>query len=89
MLVISVVGTLANYNRWVAIEDFANDGSSFFKKYPYLPYGIPSHNTMQRVFEWIDSREFQNTFMKWIGEISASLKGSIVAIGRQNSVRST
>jgi hypothetical protein len=35
---------------------------------------------MQRVFEWIDPKELQNSFMKWIGEISASLKGSIIAI---------
>lgn len=80
ILFISVVGTLANCDSWVAIEDFANDRSSFFKKYLSLSYGIPSHDTIQRVFEWIDPKEFQNTFMKWIGEISASLKGSIVAI---------
>lgn len=80
ILFIAVVGTLANCDNWVAIEDFANDRSTFFKKYLTLPYGIPSHDTMQRVFEWIDPKEFQNTFMKWIGEISASLKGSIIAI---------
>ena len=80
ILFISVVGTLANCNSWVAIEDFANDRGSFFKKYLSLPYGIPSHDTIQRVFEWIDPKEFRNTFMKWIGEISASLKGSIIAI---------
>lgn len=62
ILFIPVVGTLANCDSWVAIEDFANDRSSFFKKYLSLSYGIPSHDTMQRVFEWIDPKEFQNTF---------------------------
>ncbi|MHC6180924.1 ISAs1 family transposase [Clostridium sp. JNZ X4-2] len=80
ILFISVVSTLANCDNWVAIEDFANDRISFFRKYLTLPYGIPSHDTMQRVFEWIDPKEFQSTFMKWINEISANLKGSIIAI---------
>ena len=80
ILFISVVGTLANCDSWVAIEDFVNDRSEFFKKYLSLSYGIPSHDTIQRVFEWIDPKEFRDTFMKWIGEISASLKGSIIAI---------
>lgn len=55
----------------MAIEDFANDRIDFFKKYLTLPYGIPSHDTLQRVFEWIDPKEFRSSFMKWIEEISA------------------
>jgi len=64
----------------VALEDFANDRIDFFKKYLTLPYGIPSHDTLQRVFEWIDPKEFRSSFMKWIEEISASLNGSVIAI---------
>ena len=33
ILFISIVGTLANCDSWVAIEDFANDRIDFFKKY--------------------------------------------------------
>jgi len=80
ILFIAVVGTLANCDSWVAIEDFANTRIDFFKKYLTLPYGIPSHDTMQRVFEWIDPKEFGSSFMKWIEEISSSLDGSIIAI---------
>lgn len=80
ILFISVVGTLANCDSWVAIEDFANNRIDFFKKYLALPYGIPSHDTMQRVFEWIDPREFNSSFMKWIDDISSTLNGSIIAI---------
>lgn len=53
---------------------------STFSKNIFLPYGIPSHDTMQRVFEWIDPKEFNSSFMKWIENISSALNGSIIAI---------
>lgn len=64
----------------MAIEDFANDRIDFFKKYLTLTYGIPYHDTMQRVFELIDPKEFESSFMKLIEEIASSLNGSIIAI---------
>lgn len=80
ILFIAIVGTIANCDSWVAIEDFANDRIDFFKKYLTLPYGIPSHDTMQRVFEWIDPKEFGSSFMKWVEEIASNLNGSIIVI---------
>jgi predicted transposase YbfD/YdcC len=67
IIFIAVVCTIANCDDWEDIEWFANLKSDWFKKYLELPNGIPSHDTMERVFSWIDADAFGKCFMEWIG----------------------
>jgi predicted transposase YbfD/YdcC len=52
---------LANANEWVEIEIFGKEHKEFLKKYLELPNGIPSHDTIQRVFAMV-SPEFLKKF---------------------------
>lgn len=52
---------LANANEWLEIELFAKEHVTFLKKHLELPNGIPSHDTIQRVFA-IVSPEFLQGF---------------------------
>ena len=49
--------SLASANDWVSIEIFGKEHESFLRKYLSLPNGIPSHDTIQRVFTMV-SPEF-------------------------------
>jgi len=42
-------------------------------------YGIPSHDTLGRVFSLIDPEEFQNAFLSWVNSL-ANLKGEFLVI---------
>lgn len=55
---------LPNCDSRVVIEDFANVGIKFFKKYLSLSYGVSSHDTLQGVLGWIDPREFNSSIME-------------------------
>ena len=56
---------LANANEWVAIEIFGREHEKFLRKYLSLAHGIPSHDTIQRVFAMV-SPEFLKKFQfKW------------------------
>ena len=51
---------LAGNDEWTEIADFAVDERETLQKYLELPNGIPSHDTIQRVFSILRSNELQN-----------------------------
>ena len=44
---------LANADEWVEIEIFGIEHEAFLRRYLELPNGIPSHDTIQRVFAMV------------------------------------
>ncbi len=56
---------LSEAEEWTAYEIFGKEHEAFLRKYLELPYGIPSHDTIKRVFS-IVSPEFMEGFQaKW------------------------
>ena len=51
---------LAGNDEWTEIADFAVDEKETLEQYLELPYGIPSHDTIQRVFFILRSDELQS-----------------------------
>lgn len=65
---------LGNANEWIAIEIFGKEHEKFLRRYLELPNGIPSHDTIQRVFAMV-SPEFLQTFQKLWNEMLNSDEG--------------
>ena len=60
---------LAGNDEWTEIYDFAIDERETLQKYLELTNGIPSHDTLQRVFCIIKSEELQNMLVNVLVEI--------------------
>ena len=60
---------LAGNDEWTDIYDFAIDERETLQKYLELTNGIPSHDTLQRVFSIIKSDELQNMLVNVLVEI--------------------
>ena len=56
---------LANANEWVEIELFGKEHEEFLRKYLELPNGIPSHDTIQRVFAMVSPDYLQKYRTLW------------------------
>lgn len=54
---------LAVADGWVEIGVFGKEHMYFLREYMELPYGIPFHDTIQRVFAMVPS-EFLENFQK-------------------------
>ncbi|MBV7276526.1 ISAs1 family transposase [Clostridium sp. PL3] len=80
ILFISVAATIANASDWKDIEIFAIKREEWFRKFLELPNGIPSHDTFERTFRWIDPKQFEKCFIHWVKEIAALADRSVVAI---------
>lgn len=80
IMFIAVVATVANANSWLQIGTFAETKEDWLKKYIKLENGVPSHDTIQRVFENIDSKAFNKGFVEWTNKLVNYTKGRVVAI---------
>lgn len=56
---------LANANAWEEVESFGKEHEEFLRKYLELPNGIPSHDTIQRVFAIVPPEFLQGFQTVW------------------------
>lgn len=61
---------LANADDWVEMEVFGREHESFLRDYLELPNGIPSHDTIQRVFAMVPAEFLENFQKKWNDTLS-------------------
>lgn len=65
---------LAGNDEWTDIADFAADEKETLQKYLELPNGIPSHDTIQRVFFILRSDELQNMLVTILIQLVSTVK---------------
>lgn len=88
IIFIAVAAFIADCNTWIEVAIFAEEREEWLRGILELPYGIPSHDTFQRVFENLNAKEFAVYFVKWTQSIMAESKGRIVAIDGKTVKRS-
>jgi predicted transposase YbfD/YdcC len=74
IIVLVFFAILSNANEWEEMEAFGEEHEEFLRKYLELPNGIPSHDTIQRVFSMVSS-EFLMGFQRLWNEMLNSGEG--------------
>jgi len=77
---ISLCATICGFDGWEEIELFAKSKESWFRRFLELPNGIPSHDTIRRIFMHIDPEAFRQCFSDWVASLGISLEGHQIAI---------
>jgi predicted transposase YbfD/YdcC len=72
IIAIVFFASLANADDWMSIELFAIINEKFLRKYLQLPNGIPSHDTIQRVFAALSPDYLQEFRQRWDQVMSGS-----------------
>ena len=65
IIVLVLLGMLSNAEDWVEIEVFGIEHEDFLRRYIELPNGIPSHDTIQRVFSMVSSEFMEGLQRQW------------------------
>jgi predicted transposase YbfD/YdcC len=78
LLVLSAV--LCGADDWDDIVDFGLEQKQWLGKYGSFRFGIPSHDTINRVFSAIDPGEFSACFSEWVGSLRERCEGEVIAI---------
>ncbi|MBI4430787.1 MAG: ISAs1 family transposase [Candidatus Omnitrophica bacterium] len=80
ILFISLCAVIAGAESWVAIERFGKSKKEWLAQYVDLSEGIPSHDTIGRVFCLLDPDAFQKVLLEWIRDVSQKSRGKIISI---------
>jgi predicted transposase YbfD/YdcC len=80
ILLIGIIAVICGAETWKQMIEFANSKEGFLRKFLELPNGIPSEDTINRVFSSIDSAQFETCFIDWVNSISTLSKGQVIAI---------
>jgi hypothetical protein len=66
---------------WDSIEEFGKARIDFLKKILPLPKGIPSHDTINRVFSMLKPDKFEGVFISWIDTLrDKTIPNDVIAI---------
>ena len=80
VIAIVVVGVVCGAETWDEIEIIAESKELWLRGFLELPNGIPSHDTLARVFARMSPAEFERRFSEWMNEIASLTEGEVVAI---------
>jgi predicted transposase YbfD/YdcC len=85
---LSICGVICGADGWTEIEEFGKSKESWLRTFLELSNGIPSHDTIGRVFARLLPGEFQKSFRSWIQSISEITEGQIISIDGKTLRRS-
>jgi AraC-like DNA-binding protein len=73
LLTVVVCGVLSGADDFVGIEEWAKLKLDWLRGFMKLEQGIPSHDTLARVFGLISPDEFEAAFRRWVGMVIPAL----------------
>ena len=80
ILVLTILAVICGADSWVDVENFGHSKEVWLKTFLKLPHGIPSHDTIGRLFSLLDPKQLQNCFLSWINSLVSTHEGEIIAI---------
>lgn len=86
IIILTVLAVICGAESWDSIEMFGRSKIDFLSRFLRLPNGIPSHDTINRVFSMLRPEKFEKVFIQWVD--SLRIKGfsnEVVAIDGKTS----
>ncbi len=88
IIILTICAVICGADEFKQIEEYGNIKKDWLKSFLELPNGIPSHDTIGRVFAAIDPDKFKRCFLNWVGSVAKTTKGEVVAIDGKTLRRS-
>lgn len=82
IVVMAICGAVSGADKWEDIEEFGKAKESFLRGFLELPHGIPSHDTIARVFAAMDPEQFNRCFLSWIQQFGSPRQDIISIDGK-------
>lgn len=81
IIILSIIAVICGAESWDSIETFGKSKEKFLRTFLRLPNGIPSHDTINRVFSNLRPALFEQMFTKWAQGIKdEAFKAELVSI---------
>ena len=83
ILVLTLCAVICGATSWESIEDYGKKQEKWLKTFLLLPNGIPSHDTIARVFGLLNADIFAKCFVNWMKEVVGKLKEVVAIDGKR------
>jgi len=83
VIILSILAVLCGAESWYEMEGFGKEKKDFLRQLLPLENGIPSHDTINRVFMMIDAGVFERCFRAWTRELSQRLETASPSTGKE------
>lgn len=81
IIILSILAVICGAESWDSIELFGKTKLDFLKTFLRLPNGIPSHDTINRVFSSMRPKFFEDAFIKWVDSLrDENIKREIISL---------
>ena len=80
IIVITICAVICSADKWEDIKAYGIAKEEWLRRFLELPHGIPSHDTIRRVFASLNPEEFNRCFLDWIETWKSSLGQDIINI---------
>jgi predicted transposase YbfD/YdcC len=88
ILCLSICAVIAGAEGWEDIEEFGRQKEAWLRRHLRLENGIPSHDTISRVFRALKPQAFEAAFREWVQVLAQRLGLQQVAIDGKTLRRS-
>jgi predicted transposase YbfD/YdcC len=88
ILVLTILAVISGAEDWVAVERFGESKKDWLGTFLELPYGIPSHDTLGDLFQRMNPKQLQESFLSWINALVRITGGEIIAVDGKTLRRS-
>lgn len=82
IVAITIMGIIADANDFVSVYRWANHRQDWLVSIGLCLNGVPSHDTINRVFRLLDPKAFNHCFMQWVQTIADTIEGVIAIDGK-------
>jgi predicted transposase YbfD/YdcC len=78
----TICAVISGCEYWEDIVDFCRVKEQWFREKLGLSLnsGVASHDTFQRIFQLIDPKELEKSFLSWVKSVAQKTKGEIISI---------
>lgn len=82
IVVMTICAVIAGCEAWEDIADYCRVKKNWFKESLHikLENGIPSHDTLQRVWGMLEPKEFESCFRSWVASVCSIEDSEIISI---------
>jgi Transposase len=88
IVALALCGVISGAQNWEEMEDFGNIHKDWFSNFLELPNGIPSHDTIGRVFSALNPKAIQECSLSWLKKIKNLVPETIIPIDGKTLRRS-
>jgi len=88
IIALTLCAVVSGAEGWTDVEGYGEEKQDWLETFLDLPNGIPSHDTIGRVFGAMDAATFQECFLSWMHAVVGASNGKLIAIDGKTLRRS-